>query len=78
LILLADLDASFDFQFNDYLHPASLCAAPHRYATARSPHPPDLFHFSIGKFLTCSVFIVSSVSGNSLRGNTKSVSFDSM
>ena len=32
---------------------------------------PDLFHFPIGKFLTCSVFIVSSVSGNSLRGNTR-------
>ena len=70
LILLADVDTSFDFQFNDYLHPASLCAAPHHCATARSPHPPDLFHFPIGKFLTCSVFIVSSVSGNSLRGNT--------
>ena len=28
LILLADVDTSFDFQFNDYLHPASLCAAP--------------------------------------------------
>src|SRR5208283_597059 len=67
LILLAGVDASFDFDFNDYLHIASLSAAPQPSATARNTQNPDLVHFRIGNFLTSSVIIVSPVSGNRLR-----------
>jgi hypothetical protein len=60
-MLLAGIDASFDFDFNDYLHSASLCAAPRRGATLRIAQSlnPDLFHFQVGNFLTSSVIIVS-------------------
>jgi hypothetical protein len=68
-MLLAGIDASFDFDFNDYLHSASLCAAPCYSATARNGSISDLFHFRIGNFLTSSVIIVSPVSGNSLRAH---------
>ena len=59
LILLAGVGASFNF--NDYLHPASLCAAPHHCATARSPHPPISFifrseNFSSVPYLSCHPF----------------------
>jgi hypothetical protein len=33
LILLTGVGASLHFHFNNYLHPACLCAAPHPYAT---------------------------------------------
>ena len=39
-------------------------------ATARNAQYPDLFHFRIGNFLTSSVIIVSSVSGNRLRAHS--------
>src|SRR5208282_2130105 len=71
LILLAGVDASFDFAFNDYLHIASLSAAPQPSATARNAQNPDLVHFRIGNFLTSSVIIVSPVSGNRLRPHRK-------
>jgi hypothetical protein len=70
LMLLAGIDASFDFDFNDYLHSASLCAATSFSATARNGSIPDLFHFQVGNFLTSSVIIVSPVSGNSLRAHS--------
>jgi hypothetical protein len=57
LMLLAGIDASFDFNFNDYLHSASLCAAPPYSATAWNGSIPDLFHFRVGNFLTSSVII---------------------
>jgi hypothetical protein len=69
LILLAGVDASFDFNFNDYLHIASLCAAPQPSATARNAQDTDLLHFPLGNFLTSSVIIVSPVSGNRLRAH---------
>ena len=67
LMLLAGIDASFDFDFNDYLHIASLSAVPQPCATARNVQNPDLVHFPLGNFLTSSVIIVSPVSGNRLR-----------
>jgi tetratricopeptide (TPR) repeat protein len=69
LILLAGVGASLDFHFNNYLHPASLCAAPHPFATPSEITNPDLLHFPSGNVFTSSVFIVFSVSGNSLRAN---------
>ena len=36
-------------------------------------NPPDLFHFRSGNFLTPSVIIVYSVSGNRLRAHTPAV-----
>ena len=57
LMLLAGIDASFDFNFNDYLHSAFLCPAPRHCATARNGSIPDLFHFRVGNFLTSSVII---------------------
>jgi len=69
-MLLTGVDASFDFDFNDYLHSASLCAAPRHRATLSKRSAPDLFHFRDGNFLTSSVIIVSSVSANSLRAHT--------
>jgi hypothetical protein len=57
LMLLAGIDASFDFNFNDYLHSASLCPAPRHCATARTGSIPDLSHFRVGNFLTSSVII---------------------
>ena len=71
LMLLTGVDASFDFDFNDYLHSASLCAAPRHRATLSKRSAPDLFHFRDGNFLTSSVIIVSSVSANSLRAHTQ-------
>jgi hypothetical protein len=56
-MLLAGIDASFDFNFNDYLHSASLCPAPPYSATAPNGSIPDLSHFQIGNFLTSSVII---------------------
>jgi hypothetical protein len=70
LILLTGVDASFNFDFNDYLHNASLCAAPPHCATLSERSIPDLFHFRHGNFLTASIIIVSSVSANSLRAPT--------
>jgi hypothetical protein len=67
LILLAGVDASFDFDFNDYLHSASLCAASNPPQLLATRKTPDLLHFRIGNFLTSSVIIVSPVSGNRLR-----------
>src|SRR4029077_10002491 len=67
---LAGVGASLDFHFNNYLHPASLCAAPHPYATPSEITNPDLLHFPSGNFFTSSVIIVFSVSGNSLRANS--------
>src|SRR5208337_511763 len=64
LILLAGVGASFDFDFNDYLHIASLSAVPQPCATARNVQNPDLVHFPLGNFLTSSVIIVSPVSVN--------------
>src|SRR5208283_2417191 len=69
LILLAGVGASFDFDFNDYLHIASLSALPQPCATARNVQNPDLVHFPLGNFLTSSVIIVSPVSGDRLRAN---------
>jgi hypothetical protein len=69
LILLASVNASFNFHFNDYLHPASLCSVPHPYATASQMTNLDLLHFPAGNFFSSSVIIVYSVSGNSLRAN---------
>jgi len=69
LILLAGVGASFDFDFNDYLHIASLSAVPQPCATARNVQNPDLVHFPLGNFLTSSVIIVSPVSGNRLRAH---------
>jgi hypothetical protein len=57
LMLLASIDASFDFDFNDYLHSACLCPAPRYSATARTGSIPDLLHFRVGNFLTSSVII---------------------
>src|SRR5208337_2954305 len=68
LILLAGVGASFDF--NDYLHIASLSAVPQPCATARNLQKPDLVHFPPGNFLTSSAIIVSPVSGNRLRAHT--------
>jgi hypothetical protein len=73
LMLLAGIDASFDFDFNDYLHSAPLCAAPRRGATLRIAQS-DLFHFRVGNFLTSSVIIVSPVSGNKLRAHKNATS----
>jgi hypothetical protein len=70
-MLLTGVDASFDFDFNDYLHSASLCAAPRHRATLSKRSAPDLFHFRDGNFLTSSVIIVSSVSANSLRAHSQ-------
>jgi hypothetical protein len=70
LILLPGVGASFDFDFNDYLHIASLSAAPQPSATARNARNPDLVHFPLGNFFTSSVIIVSPVSGNRLRTHT--------
>src|SRR5208337_601551 len=69
LILLAGVGASFDFDFNDYLHIASLSAVPQPCATARNVQNPDLVHFPLGNFLTSSVIIVSPVSVNRLRAH---------
>jgi hypothetical protein len=66
-MLLVGIDASFDFDFNDYLHSAFLCPAPRYSATARKGTIPDLSHFRVGNFLASSVIIASSVSGNRLR-----------
>src|SRR6266852_2479006 len=66
LILLAGVDASFDFHFNDYLHPASMRGTPSLRNCSQTTNP-DLFHFSVGNFLICSGIIVFSVSGNRLR-----------
>ena len=68
-MLLAGIDASFDFDFNDYLHSAFLMR---RHLVAAQPFAslnPDLFHFRVGNFLTSSVIIVSPVSGNKLRAH---------
>ena len=71
LILLTGVDASFDFNFNDDLHSASLCAAAPHCATLSERSIPDLFHSRVGNFLTSSVIIVSPVSGNSQRAHTQ-------
>jgi len=65
LILLAGVDASFDFHFNDYLHHASMRSTPSLRNCSQTTNP-DLFHFSVGNFVICSGIIVFSVSGNSL------------
>jgi hypothetical protein len=46
VLSLAGIDASFDFDFNDYLHSASLCAAPRYSATARNLFNPRSLSFS--------------------------------
>jgi hypothetical protein len=69
LILLAGVGASFNFDFNDYLHP--LPYAQFRILTqlpATGPTPIS-FLFLAGNFFTSSFFIVYSVSGNSLQAN---------
>ena len=73
LILLAGVGASFDFDFNDYLHIASLSALPQPCATARNVQNPDLVHFPLGNFLASSVIIVSPVSVNRLRAHNKPI-----
>ena len=73
LILIAGVGASFDFDFNDYLHIASLCAVPQPRATARNAQNPDLVHFPLGNFLTSSVIIVSPVSVNRSRAHTQAL-----
>jgi hypothetical protein len=69
LILLAGIDTSFDLDFNDYLHPASFMRSTSSLRNWSETTNPDLFHFPAGNFLTSSVFIVYSVSGNRLRAN---------
>ena len=69
LMLLTGIDAGFDFDFNDYLHSAFLCAAPPHRATLSQRSIPDFFQFRNGNFLTSSVIIVYPVSGNRLRAH---------
>jgi hypothetical protein len=69
LILLTGVDASFDFDFNDYLHSASLMPSTSSLRNCSERSIPDLFHFRDGNFITSSVIIVSPVSGNRLRAN---------
>jgi hypothetical protein len=52
LMLLAGIDAGFDFDFNDYLHSAFFCAAPPDRATLSQRSIPDFFHFRNGNSLT--------------------------
>jgi hypothetical protein len=62
LMLLAGIDASFDF--NDY-------AQHHVAAQPFASLNPDLLHFRVGNFLTSSVIIGFPVSGNKLRAHSK-------
>ena len=66
LMLLAGIDASFDFNFNDYLHSASLCPAPPYSATAPTLPTP---HFQVGTFYLFRNHRVP-VFGNRLRTHT--------
>jgi hypothetical protein len=60
-MLLAGIDASFDFDFNDYLHSASLCAVPPHCATLSDAQSPISFTFGAETFsplplLSCTPF----------------------
>ena len=68
LILLADVGASFNFDFNDYLHPLPYAWFPSLRNTCYFTSS-DLLHSLAGNFFTSSVIIVYSVSGNSPEAN---------
>jgi hypothetical protein len=68
-MLLAGINASLHFDFNDYLHSASLCAAPRRGATVRIAQSRSL-SLSGRKLSHLFRDYRVSVSGNSLRAHT--------
>ena len=70
LILLADVGASFNFDFNDYLHPLPYAWFPSLRNTCYFTSS-DLLHSLAGNFFTSSVIIVYSVSGNSAEANRR-------